>query len=147
MEYNITIIIDIRLASLPFFCSIDPLRRTQMIKSRLDNKVVTIEIEGEFLADELVAETDKWLKDHRDEYIGYLVDIRNMTRQTAVEQKKAEEAAKKRNSGKPRAVLGKDLATAVLVNIYMRFTNAQGIRYFTNEQDAKTWLMNYKQNA
>ena len=111
-----------------------------MIKSWLDGNMVWIEIEGEFIADELVAETGKWLETHRNEYIGYLVDIRKMTHQSAVEQKKAEEAAKKTNSGKPRAVIGKDPATAALVNIYTRFTGAQGMRYFTDVEKAKDWL-------
>jgi hypothetical protein len=115
-----------------------------MIKSWLDGNVVWIEIDGEFLADELVRESDKWLSTHKNDYIGYLVDIRKMTRQTAIEQKKAEAAAKKNNSGKPRAIIGKDAATATLVNIYTRFTGAQGVHYFTDVESAKSWLKTAK---
>jgi hypothetical protein len=115
-----------------------------MIKSWLDANMVWIEIEGEFLADELIGETNRWLTTRKDDYCGYLVDIRKMTRQTAFEQKKAEEAAKKNKSGKPRAIIGKDAATATLVNIYTRFTGAQGLHYFTDVEKAKTWLKTAK---
>jgi hypothetical protein len=115
-----------------------------MIKSHKDGEIVWIEISGEFIADELIAETGKWLKSHANEYVGYLVDVRQMTKQTAIEQKKAEEQTKKNKSGKYRAVLGKDAAMAALVNIYMRFTGAKGLHYFTNEAEARAWLMSKK---
>jgi hypothetical protein len=115
-----------------------------MIKSWLDGNIVWIEIDGEFLADELIGETNKWLETRKNDYLGYLVDIRKMTRQTAIEQKKAEAAAKKNQSGKPRAIIGNDAATAALVNIYTRFTGAQGMRYFTDVESAKTWLKTAK---
>ncbi|MBI9052153.1 MAG: hypothetical protein JEZ00_22245 [Anaerolineaceae bacterium] len=112
-----------------------------MIKSRLEGQVVVLEIEGEFLADELQSETSKWLESCKDEYVGYVVDINKMTKYLAIEQKKAEEYTKKTNSGKPRAVVGKNAATATLINIYMRFTKAEGIKHFSNHEDAKTWLL------
>jgi hypothetical protein len=115
-----------------------------MIKSWLDGNMVWIEINGEFLADELIGETNKWLATRKNDYVGYLVDIRKMTRQTASEQKKAEAAAKKNQSGKPRAIIGKDAATAALVNIYTRFTGAVGVHYFTDVESAKTWLKTAK---
>jgi hypothetical protein len=115
-----------------------------MIKSRLDGDIVWIEIEGEFLADEMILESKKWYETQQDKYIGYIVDIRKMTKQSAVEQKKVEEEAKTHKSIKPRAVLGKDVATAAIVNIYQRFTGAQGVHFFTDEASAKTWLKEYK---
>ena len=117
-----------------------------MVKSWLEGNMVWVEIEGEFLADELIGETNKWLETHKDDYIGYLVDIRKMTRQTTLEQKKAEEAATKNQSGKPRAVIGKDAATATLVNIYTRFTGAKGMHYFTDVEKAREWLKQRKVN-
>lgn len=111
-----------------------------MIKSWINNNIVWLEVEGEFLADELINETNRWLHTRSNDYIGYLVDIRKMTKQTVAEQKKAEAQAKKNNSGKPRAVLGKDIGMAMLVNIYIRFTGAEGIRYFTNTDEAIKWL-------
>jgi hypothetical protein len=115
-----------------------------MIKSWKNGEIVYIKIIGEFIADELISETTKWLTTQPDQYVGYVVDLCEMTKQTAVEQKKAEAAAKKNNSGKPRALLGKDAGMAALVNIYQRFTGAQGVRYFTNEQEAKNWIMSQK---
>ena len=117
-----------------------------MIKSWKDGEIVYFQMEGEFLADELITESDKWLKEQDSEFLGYLVDIRNMTKQSALEQKKAEAAAKKNQSGKVRAVLGKDTATAAIVNIYTRFTGAEGVRYFTNEQEAKDWILGFKKS-
>jgi hypothetical protein len=114
-----------------------------MVKSWLDGDIVWVEINGEFIADEIVAETTKWLV-KPEAYIGYMTDIRQMTKQTVYEQKKAEDQAKKNKSGKPRAVLGKDSATAALVNIYIRFTRAEGIRYFTQVDEAKAWLKTYQ---
>lgn len=110
-----------------------------MVKSWLDGNIVWLEIDGPFIADEVIAETNKWLA-HPESYIGYITDIRKMTERTAAESKKAEDQAKKNKSGKPRAVLGKDLATAALMNIYVRFTGAEGIHYFNNVDDAKAWL-------
>jgi|WetSurMetagenome_2_1015567.scaffolds.fasta_scaffold73613_2 hypothetical protein len=114
------------------------------MKSRLDGDIVWIEIEGEFLADEMISESKKWYATQQDKYIGYIVDIRKMTKQNAVEQKKVEEEAKTRGTSKPRAILGKDAATAAIVNIYQRFTGAQGVHFFTDEESAKVWLRAYK---
>ena len=115
-----------------------------MIKSRLDEDIVWIEIDGEFLADEMISESKKWYASQQDKYIGYIVDIRKMTKQSAVEQKKVEEEAKSHKSVKPRAVLGKDIATAAIVNIYQRFTGAQGVHFFTDADNAKKWLREFK---
>ena len=115
-----------------------------MVSSWKNKEIVYIKINGEFLANELVGETNKWLATHRNEYVGYIVDITEMTKQSAVEQKKAEAAAKANNSGKPRALLGKDAAMAALVNIYKRFTGATDMRYFTNEKEAIDWVMSFK---
>jgi hypothetical protein len=116
----------------------------KMIQSRLDGEIVWIEIEGEFLADEMISESKKWYATQQDKYIGYIVDIRKMTKQNAVEQKKVEEEAKTHKSVKPRAILGKDTATAAIVNIYQRFTGAQGVHFFTDAESAKTWLRTFK---
>ncbi len=115
-----------------------------MIKSWLDNEIVWIEVEGEFLASEMISESKKWYESQQDKYIGYIVDIRKMTKYSAVEQKKVEDEAKSHKSVKPRAVLGKDAATATIVNIYQRFTGAQGVRFFSDADSAKDWLKNYK---
>lgn len=115
-----------------------------MIKSWLDEDIVWIEIEGEFLADEMISESKKWYTSQQDKYIGYIVDIRKMTKQSAVEQKKVEDEAKTHKSVKPRAVIGKDIATAAIVNIYQRFTGAQGVHFFTDAEAAKKWLREYK---
>jgi len=112
-----------------------------MIKSWIDGNIVWVEVEGEFLADEISAECKKWYETKKDEYVGYMVDVRKMTKQSALEQKKAEEKAKTEGTGKPRAVLGKDVAMATVVNIYTRFTGADGIKYFTEEEKAKEWLL------
>ncbi|MRS02651.1 hypothetical protein EG832_05410 [bacterium] len=110
----------------------------------MDGDIVWIEINGEFLADEMISETKKWMQSQKDSYIGYLVDIRKMTKQSAVEQKKVEEEAKNHGTRKPRAVLGKDIAMAAIVNIYQRFTGAEGVHFFTDEASAKKWLHEYK---
>jgi hypothetical protein len=115
-----------------------------LVNSRLDGDIVWIEIEGEFLADEMISESKKWYASQQDKYIGYIVDIRKMTKQSAVEQKKVEEEAKSHKSVKPRAIIGKDVATAAIVNIYQRFTGAQGVHFFTDEDSAKAWLRAYK---
>lgn len=115
-----------------------------MIKSWQDGEIVCIKITGEFLAAEIGSETRKWYQSKADQYVGYLVDITDMTKQSAVEQKKAEEESRKANTGKPRALLGKDKATAALVNIYKRFTGAKEMRYFTDETEAREWIMSFK---
>jgi hypothetical protein len=73
--------------------------------------------------------------------VGYVVDLNKMTKHPALEQRKAEAYAKKLNSKKPRAIVGKDDAIARLINIYMRFTKAEGVKYFTNHLDAKEWVL------
>jgi hypothetical protein len=113
----------------------------QMITSRLDGKIVYIDVDGPFSAEGLYTESKKWLDTHRDEYVGYLVDISKMTEHSAVEKRKAEELTRQLNSGKPRAVFSNDSATSTLLNIYMRFTNAKGIKYFSSIEDAKSWLL------
>jgi len=115
-----------------------------MMKSWMDGDIVWIEVEGDFLGDDMIAETSKWIETQKDSYVGYLVDIRKMTKQNAIEQKKAEDYAKSKGTRKPRAVLGKDAATAALVNIYQRFTGAQGLHFFTDADSAKKWLHEFK---
>jgi hypothetical protein len=112
-----------------------------MITSYLEDRIVFLEIEGVFSADELYSETSKWFDTRKDDYAGYLVDVNKMTKHPALEQRKAEAYAKKVNSNKPRAIVGKDEAIARLINIYMRFTKAEGVKYFSNHEDAKTWLL------
>ena len=112
-----------------------------MVSSRLDDHIVYIDIEGEFKADELLSETDKWISEHNDEFIGYLVDISKVTKHPAMEQRKAEAGARKVEEHKPRAVVGKDDMSARLISIYVRFTKAERIHYFTNQEEAKAWLL------
>ena len=112
----------------------------RIMKSWLSDNIVWIEIEGEFLADELVKESKQWFETRSDDYIGYIVDIRKMTKQSTIEQKKAEEEAKRQGTGKPRAVLGKDGTTAAIINMYTSFTGATRVRYFTDAKSARAWL-------
>ena len=113
-----------------------------MVTSRIEGPIVYFNIEGVFSADELYAETIKWLESGQ-EYVGYLVDISKMTKHPAMEQRKGEAYAKKLNTNKVRAIVAKDEATARLINIYMRFTKAdqESVKYFSNEEDAKAWLL------
>jgi hypothetical protein len=115
-----------------------------MIVSWLDHEIVWLRIEGEFLADELIHETNKWLHNHPNDFLGYIVDVRKMTTRKAAEQQKAEAAAKQNKSGKVRAVLGKDEAFSMAIKIYVRFTGAEGVRYFTDENEAREWIMSFK---
>ena len=46
------------------------------MKSWLDGDIVWIEVEGDFLGDDMIAETSKWIETQKDSYVGYLVDIR-----------------------------------------------------------------------
>ncbi len=110
------------------------------MKSWLRDKIVWIEINGEFLADELVNESKQWFETRKNDYIGYIVDIRKMTRQSTIEQLKAEEAAKSQGTGKPRAVLGKDAAAGTIINMYTSFTGASRVSYFSDIKSAKAWL-------
>ena len=112
-----------------------------MVTSRLVDNIVFIDVEGVFSADELYTETAKWFDTRKDEYVGYVVDLNKMTKHPAMEQRKAEAYAKKVNSNKPRAIVGKDEAMARLINIYMRFTKAERVKYFANHEDAKTWIL------
>ena len=110
------------------------------MRSWLSDNIVWIEINGEFLADELVRESKQWFETRKEDYIGYIVDIRKMTRQSTLEQAKAEVEAKRQGTGKPRAVLGKDKATGAIINTYNSFTGAERLRYFTDVKSAKAWL-------
>jgi hypothetical protein len=92
------------------------------------------------LADELVNESQAVVRDSQRRLIGYIVDIRKMTRQSTIEQIKAEEAAKSQGTGKPRAVLGKDAASGAIINMYTSFTGASRMSYFSDIKSAKAWL-------
>ncbi|MBI9052152.1 MAG: STAS/SEC14 domain-containing protein [Anaerolineaceae bacterium] len=109
-----------------------------MVTSRLEGNIVYLEMEGVFNAKELIAETAKWI-DREDEFIGYLCDMNKITKHPAMEQRKAEAQARKDNP-KPRALVGSSEALSRFINIYMRFTKAQGTKHFTNYEDAKAWL-------
>jgi hypothetical protein len=118
-----------------------------MVVSWLDHEIVWLRIEGNLRADEIVNETLKWLNTRPNDYVGYIIDVRKMTGRSPLEEQKMEEAAKRTNSGKVRAVLGKDEAFSMIVKIYIRFTKAEGVRYFTDENVARAWVLSHKQLA
>ena len=111
-----------------------------MITSRLEDRIVFLEIEGEFTAEDLQTETRKWFDTQKDAYIGYLVDISKVTVHPALEQQKAGLYAKQLNSQKPRALVGNSEANARLASIFFRFTQAQNAKYFSDYEEAKGWL-------
>ena len=121
-------------------CFLQIMEERNNMKSWLSDRIVWIEIDGEFLADELVRESKQWFETRKDDYVGYMVDIRKMTKQSTIEQKKAEFEAKRQGTGKPRAVLGKDGIAGAIINRYTIFTGASRVRYFTDVESAKTWL-------
>jgi hypothetical protein len=110
----------------------------------MENKIVYLDIEGAYSADELYAESKKWYDNHEDEYVGYLMDISKMTKHPAIEQRRAEAISKKLTTNKPRAVIGKGEAGARFINIYIRFTKAKDMKYFSKIEDAEEWILSYE---
>ena len=115
-----------------------------MINSRMENKIVYLDIIGDFSADELYSECKKWFDAHKDDYIGYLMDISKMEKHPALEQRKAEALSKKLNTQRPRAVIGSGEVSARFINIYIRFTKAKDMKYFGNLEEAEKWILDYE---
>ena len=112
-----------------------------MINSQKEGPILYMDIEGEFSAKDIAVEATKWMQEHHD-IIGYIVDISKMTSHPALEQRKAEANYKKQNPNVLRAIVGKDDASSRFLRIYMRFTKAEKMQYFTSREEAKTWIMN-----
>ena len=115
-----------------------------MINSRMENEIVYLEIVGDFSANELYSESKKWFDAHKDEYVGYLLDISKMEKHPALEQRKAEALSKQLNTQRPRAVIGKGEVSGRFINIYIRFTKAKDIKYFNDITEAEEWILSYK---
>lgn len=113
-----------------------------MITSKLEDGIVWYTIDGELKADEMIPETQKWLN-RQDEYIGYISDVRKMTKASSYDKQRMEEERRKNKTGKPNAILLKDDAMAVIAKIYIKFTNAKDTRYFTDPEIAKAWLKSF----
>lgn len=114
-----------------------------MITSRLEDGILWYTIEGELKADELILETRKWLS-RRDEYCGYISDVRKMTKASSYDKQRIEDEREKNKTGKPNALLLKDDAMAVIAKIYIKFTGAKDTKYFTDEESAKNWLKSFR---
>ena len=115
-----------------------------MIQSYKEGPIVYMDVEGAFSADEFAGESVKWLGSENDDIIGFLVDMSKMTSHPAMEQRKAEAEFKKMNPNWLRAIIVKDDASTRFIKIYMRFTKAERMKFFTNQEEAKDWLLNYK---
>ena len=111
-----------------------------MVASQLKNNVVYIEIDGEFSGDDITAEMKKWIVDHNSDFIGYILDINKMTSHPALEQRKAEAYTRRQDTQKPRAVIGRGEAGERFINTYIRFTKAEGIKFFYDQGEAESWL-------
>ena len=111
-----------------------------MINAQKDGPILYMDIDGEFSAKDIAEEASKWMQEHRD-IVGYIVDITQMTKHPAMEQRKAEANYKKQNPNVLRAIVGKDDAASRFLRIYMRFTKAENMHYFTSKEEAKTWIL------
>ena len=111
-----------------------------MIASQLKDKVVYLEVDGEFSGDDLFSEMKKWAVEHNNEFDGYLLDIDKMTSHPAMEQRKAEAFTKRVSAKKPRAVIGKGEVGERFIKTYVRFTKAEGIQFFYDQKEAESWL-------
>ena len=114
-----------------------------MITSRLEDGIVWFTIDGELKANEMIPETEKWLS-RRNEYCGYISDVRKMTTASALDKKLIEEQRKSNNTGKPNAILLKNGAMAIIAKVYINFTKAENTKYFTNPEKAIEWLKSNK---
>ena len=116
-----------------------------MIKSHKEGPIVYMAIEGEFSSAELAKESEKWVDTNTGDLLGFLVDITKLTKHPAMEQKKAEAEFKQKSPDLLRAIVGKDDAAARFIKIYMRFTRADRMKFFTNPEEAKEWMLGFKE--
>jgi uncharacterized membrane protein len=114
-----------------------------MVTGKLENEILWIVLKGNLVADEVIAETNKWVPQN-EQYIGMVTDIREMGDSPAIEQKKLEAQRKQNNLNKPNAILGQDNAMSAIVAIYIRFTRASNTRYFTDAEEAKKWILSHR---
>lgn len=112
-----------------------------MVTSQLQDRIVILSVEGELSADEVHAELLNWYETKLDDFDGYIIDLNRMTKHPAIEQRKAAAYEKKLPSNKPHAIVGKDEKIARLINIFERFTKASFVKYYTNHEDAKAWIL------
>ena len=112
-----------------------------MVTSRLDDRILMLAIEGEFSADEFQAELTSWINTRLDDFDGYIINLNEMTKHPAMEQRKAAAYEKNLNIDKPHVIVGKDEKIARLLKIFERFTKADVVKYFTNDEDAKAWIL------
>ena len=112
-----------------------------MVSSRLEDRIVILSVEGELSADQVHAELLNWYGKRMDEFDGYIIDLNQMTKHPALEQRKAAAYEKKLPSNKPHAIVGKDEKIARLISIFERFTKANLVKYYTNLEEAKAWIV------
>lgn len=115
-----------------------------MVTSKLEDGIVWFVVEGDLVAQEVLDDAKKW-QPQINTFSGYVTDVRKMKNASAFEQKKLETGRKANNTGKPNAILIKDNAMAAIVKIYMRFTKAENMSYFTDVDEAVAWVKSYRQ--
>ena len=115
-----------------------------MVTSDLRDGVVWLVVDGEMPSEEVVREAGGWLS-QKDEFSGFITDMRKMTSiPSSEEQKKLEEWRASNESGKPHALLGRTNALGVLVKMYINLTKARSTRYFLNPEAAVSWVKEYE---
>ena len=112
-----------------------------MVNSSVEDRIAYFDIEGVFSADEFYAEMIDWMENRDGDFDGFIIDTSKVTKHPAMEQRKAAAYSKKYPSEKPYVVIGKDEKIARMMNIYTRFTKVEGVKYASNPQDAKEWIL------
>ena len=112
-----------------------------MVTSQLEDRIVILSVEGELSADDVHAELLHWYETRLNDFDGYIINLNQMTKHPALEQRKAAAYEKKLPANKLHVIVGKDEKIARLIKIFERFTKADFVKYFTDQQEAKEWII------
>jgi hypothetical protein len=111
-----------------------------MVTSELKDGIIWLTVEGEMTAQDIIAEADKW-RSRGEEFSGFITDLRQMASLPSQdEQRILGEWRKENDPGKRHAMLGRTNALGVLIQIYVRLTKAEDMRYFMDPEAAIAWV-------
>jgi hypothetical protein len=116
-----------------------------LITSELKDGIVWLNVVGKLTVQDVMREAGKWLP-QKDTFSGYITDLRKITGSPSTsERKKLEQWRKQNKSGKPHAMLGRDNFMGVIIQAYIRITNAKDTHYFTDAEKAIAWVKSFDQ--
>ena len=113
-----------------------------MIKCKIKNKIVYIDVEGGFSYGKFEKELEK-IMNSGEKYIGFISRGDFLEHTDSSVYKKCSDHHKKYHPNLPNACLLNNKAKVILGNIYIHVTGEINTKMFTDKKEAINWIKNF----